>query len=296
MQMDQSAWTIGRLLAWTTEYLARHQIADARLASEVLLARAADRRRIELYTHQGEVPPAKQVAQFRDWVRRAAEHEPIAYLVGEKEFFSLAFTVTHDVLIPRPETEMVVECVIDHCKEAGLVAPYILDMGTGSGCMAVAVLKHVTGARVVGSDTCPSALNTAQENARRHQVAERFVAIDADRLHLPPQVLPEGGFDVLMSNPPYVSREAFAGLDATVRDYEPQRALTDGEDGLSFYRAIAVDGPALLAPRGVVILEVGDGQSAGVQEILEASNKFVHRRTAKDRVVGRERVLVFARG
>ena len=287
-------WTIGRLLNWTSDYLTRHDVEDARLASEVLLAQATGCRRIDLYTRFERTVAGSQLDRFRDWVRRAAGGEPIAYIVEEKEFFSLAFRVTPDVLIPRPETEVLVECVLDHCAREGLSQPRLLDIGTGSGCIAVAVLTQLEGARAVATDISPAALAIAKFNAERHRVSDRLVLVEADRLALPGEVVPESGFDVLMSNPPYVGVDGMDSLDTTVRKYEPALALTNGGDGLSFYRSIAESGSSMLAPGGVVIVEVADGQAASASEVVERSGTFVHRETRADRVVGQDRVVVFS--
>lgn len=294
-QTDDTPWTTGRLLAWTNAYLERHGIAESRLASEVLLARATGQRRIDLYAGPDEVPDQESVGRFRAWVKRAARHEPVAYIVGEKEFFSLSFAVTPDVLIPRPETETLVENVVDHCRANRLPAPDLLDLGTGSGCMAITVLVHLAGARVVATDVSREALAVAKGNAERHGVGERFTAVEADRLALPEGAVPDGGFDVLMSNPPYVTSDAVGGLDPAVRDFEPLRAVTDGGDGLSFYRSIAVEAPSILAAKGVVFVEVDDGAAQSVIGIMESAGALAHQRTWKDSVMGRERVLLFSR-
>lgn len=287
-------WTIGRLLNWTSDYLTRRGVEDARLASEVLLAHATGCRRIDLYTRFERTVAGAQLDRFRDWVRRAGAGEPIAYIVEEKEFFSLAFRVTPDVLIPRPETEVLVECVLDHCARAGLSQPQLLDIGTGSGCIVVAVLTQLESARAVATDVSPAALAIAKLNAERHGVSDRLALVKADRLALPGEVVPERGFDVLMSNPPYVGVDGMDSLDTMVRKYEPAEALTNGVDGLSFYRSIAESGASLLAPGGVVIVEVADGQAASASEVLERSGAFVHRETRTDRVVGQDRVVVFS--
>jgi release factor glutamine methyltransferase len=197
-------------------------------------------------------------------------------------------------LIPRSETETLVECVIDHCSKAGLTRPQLLDLGTGSGCIAVAVLKHVAGASVVATDVSKNVLDVARMNAERHGVLDRLTLVEADCLALPAEVIPDGGFDVIMSNPPYIAPDEMEELDAGVRGFEPRTALTDDQDGLSFYRSIAADGPGLLGPNGVVVVEAADGQAQTVGEMLEASQRFTHRGTFKDQVVGQERVLVFS--
>jgi release factor glutamine methyltransferase len=294
-QADATPWTIGRLLSWTGEYLARHGVDDARLASEVLLAHAVGCRRIDLYARFGDALGESPLAQFRESVRRAVAHEPVAYLVGKKEFFSLAFHVTPDVLIPRAETEELVECVIDLGRSADVTPPLrILDVGTGSGCIAVAVLTQLRDAVGVATDVSPAALEVARGNAEQNGVLDRMTLVQADRLALPGEIVPQGGFDVLMCNPPYIPAEQVAGLDAAVRNFEPHEALTDGGDGLSFYRALAEGAAAILSPRGVIVVEVGDGQADAVIATMIGVGMFVHRQTRKDRVVGQERVLVFA--
>lgn len=287
-------WTIGRLLSWTSDYFVRHQVIDARLASEVLLAHAAQCRRIDLYTRFDSVLEPEKIECFRGWVRRASAHEPIAHLVGQKEFFSLSFKVSRDVLIPRAETETLVECVLDHCGKIGLNAPQLLDLGTGTGCLAIAALMHLPAATAVATDVSTAALEVARENAARHGVSDRLTLVEADRLALPAKVVPKGGFDILMCNPPYIPASAIAGLDAAVRDFEPSQALTDGADGLSFYRTIAADGPPLLSPDAMVFVEVGDGAAQAVIETMTAGGNLEHRQTRKDRIVGQERVLAFS--
>jgi len=294
-ESNTSAWTLSRLLSWTTDYLTRQGVEDARLATEVLLSKAAGCRRIDLYARFDQVLAEEALARFRGWVRQAAAGEPIAYLVGEKEFFSLAFHVTHDVLIPRPETELLVERAIDHWNARGLRDASFLDLGTGSGCIAVTLLKHLREARAVATDISPGALAVAARNAARHGVADRLTFLEADRLAIPAEAVPVGGFAMLVSNPPYIAADAVPGLHATIRDFEPRCALTDGADGLAFYRAIAKDGPALLSDDGVMFVEVGDGQAAAVIETLQAGTGLLHRRTWKDQVVGQPRALMFGR-
>ena len=291
---DSTAWTIGRLLSWTSDYLARLEVEDSRLATEVLLAHAVGFRRIDLYTRFDEQLDEASLGRFREWVRRAAEHEPIAYLVEEKEFFSLPFRVTRDVLIPRPETEVLVECALDHCAGEGLTYPRILDLGTGSGCIAVTLLAQLAGACAVATDVSRAVLEVARCNAERHGMLDRLTLVEADRLALPTEVVSDGGFDLVVSNPPYVAGDAVADLDRTVRDFEPSVALSDGTDGLSFYRSLASDAASVLALDGVVIVEVGDGQARAATELLEQGGGVVCLRTLRDRVVGHERVLMLS--
>ncbi|HNQ24108.1 MAG TPA: peptide chain release factor N(5)-glutamine methyltransferase [Phycisphaerae bacterium] len=291
----ENEWTIGRLLNWTTDYLARHQVDEARLAGEVLLAHVLGCRRIELYTRFESQPAREQLDIYRDLVARAARQEPIAYLVGHKEFFSLDFVVTPEVLIPRPETETLAEEVIDYARRQAGRTWQILEVGTGTGCLAIAVLKHVPTAQVVATDRVPAALAVAADNARRHGVEQRLTLVEADGLALAADVVPAGGFDILMSNPPYISTEQLATLPPAVREYEPVAALTDGADGLALYRAIEADGARCLTADGAVFVEIAAGREANVRGVLEQSGRFRHRATIRDTVLGHERVMWFQR-
>lgn len=291
---EQQEWTLGRLLKWTAEFFNGQGVSDARLSAEVLLAHAVGCRRIELYTQFEKVPATEMLDQFRDGVRRATAHEPIAYIVGEKEFFSLGFTVTRDVLIPRPETETIVECVLDHCRTNDLSAPRLLEIGTGSGCIIISALVHLPKATAIATDVSPGALEVARTNAARHGLQDRLRLLEADRCVLPEKVTGDG-FDCLLCNPPYIAANDVAGLPSTIRDFEPRCALTDEEDGLSFYRTIANDGPTLLKSSGVVIVEIGDDQAPKVVAVFESGGVFTHSNTVRDRIVGRERVLKFIR-
>ncbi len=292
-QADATPWTIGRLLTWTGEFLTRQGVDDPRLSSEVLLAHAAQCRRIDLYAKFDRVLDADSLTRFRESVKRAGNHEPIAYLVGEKEFFSLRFCVTPDALIPRAETEELVECVIDLCRQSGWDSPRLWDLGTGSGCIAIAVLSQLPTATCLATDSSHAALEIARRNAERHQTADRMSLHHATQLALPVELIPEGGFHLLVSNPPYIPAAQIATLDRAVRDFEPRAALTDEADGLLFYRTIANEGPRYLSPDGYVAVEIADGCAEAVKEIMTAKNAFTHYRTHKDRTVGKERVLVF---
>jgi release factor glutamine methyltransferase len=287
-------WSLGQLLSRTREYFAQHRVDDPRLSAEVLLAHAAGCRRIELYTRFDQVLESTRLDAFREKVRRAAAHEPIAYLVGEKEFFSLMFHVSPDVLIPRPETESLVESILDHCRRTGLESPTILDIGTGSGCIPIAVLKQLPEARAVATDISTAALEVARSNRDRYGLADRLELVEADGLSIQASAVPEGGFEVLVCNPPYVPVQEFHGLGTTVRRYEPQGAITDGADGLTMYRILGEGAGRLVRPGGAVFVEMADGTSAAVMETMTRPGILVHRETVKDRVVGRERVGIFA--
>ena len=202
----------------------------------------------------------------------AAGHKPIAYLIGHREFYSLDFVVTPDVLIPRPETELLVELALTWCKEHPRECFTLLDIGTGSGCIAVTVAKRQGGLQAIATDISPAALAVAAGNAERHGVKDRVRFLEADLLNLPADAVPEGGFDIIVSNPPYVAERDRGTLPANVRDYEPGQALFSGEDGLDTYRRLGPDARRLLRPGGTLILEVGHDQADAVQGLFTAAS------------------------
>ncbi len=295
LTITNDTWTVGRLLNWTADYFARKGVDEPRLSTEVLLAHAMGCRRIDLYARFDQPLTGDPLAKFRSLVTRAADHEPFAYLVGEKEFYALAFHVSPAVLIPRPETETLVESAIDLCTSSSLDAPRILDLGTGSGCIAVALATQIPTARIVATDVSTEALAVARSNAERHGVLDRVHCVEVDRLDLPGGVVPDGGFDIIISNPPYVASSEMATLDETVRAFEPGLALTDGADGLSFYRCLAEGAANIVRAAGYVLLEVADGQASAVVEVMLTGSGLAHVRTIRDRVTRRERVAVFVR-
>lgn len=285
-------WTIGRLLDWTRQHLAEKDVDQPRLCAELLLAHALGCKKIDLYTRFEHVPDEQQRAALRDLVRQAAKRVPIAYLTGKKEFFSLDFEVTPAVLIPRPETELLVEEVISYCRPGNRQSWNILELGTGSGCIAVAAARYVTNARLVASDISAEALAVAGRNVERHGVADRVKLIEADGLELPAEVIPDGGFDMIVSNPPYVSTEQVELLEPEVARYEPRVALVAGAEGLVFYRLLAGGGAKLLWPGGAVLVEVGCGQHEQVARIFAESERFELVKVRTD-LAGIERLMHF---
>jgi release factor glutamine methyltransferase len=261
----EEAWTIGRLLTWTTDYLKRRGSESPRLDAEVMLAHVLDWQRVQLYTHFTEEVPESPRGRFRDLVRRRAEGAPVAYLVGRKEFYSLAFEVSPAVLIPRPESEFVVVEFLALTK--GQESTRAVDVGTGSGCLAIASAHRDPGARFVAIDISDAALAVARKNAERHGVADRIDFRLGDRLE---PVLDEGPFDVVMSNPPYIPTDEVRRLEPGVRDYEPHLALDGGPDGLDMVRGLIEQSIPLLRPGGHLILEIGTAQEKPVRASIEA--------------------------
>jgi len=249
------AWTIGRLLKWTADYLGQHGADSPRLEAELLLAAARGCQRIELYTAFDETPPEDVRTAFRELVKRRAEGAPVAYLLGQREFFSLPLKVSPDVLIPRPETEHLVISALDFARSkspqgAGL---RIVDVGTGSGAIAIALAKHLPQAEVTAIDLSAAALAVATENAATHGLAERVTFFESDLLAALPA---EANFDLIASNPPYVSSAEWKGLAPGVRDFEPRQALEAGPAGTEVIERLIPQAVERLKPGGWLLLEV----------------------------------------
>jgi release factor glutamine methyltransferase len=252
--MTQSEpWTVGRLLQWTADYLARHGADSSRLDAEVLLAEVLHCPRIQLYTTFDAEPPEAARSAFRELVKRRAEGTPVAYLVGRREFFSLSFRVTPAVLIPRPETEFLVSALLDRVKAGDNAAVSVCDVGTGSGCIAIAAAKHLPQARFTAIDASPEALEVARSNAEAHGVAERIEWVDGDLFDALPA---DRQFDYVVSNPPYVTEAEMAALAPEVRNHEPRGALCGGPDGLAVIRRLVAESPARLRPGGSLLIEI----------------------------------------
>lgn len=287
-------WTVGRLLEWTTKFLAESRLDEPRLAAELLLAHALDCRKIELYTRFDHRPDDGQRVGFRELIQKAAQGAPVAHLIGRKEFYSLTFEVTPDVLIPRPETEALVEQAVVFCR-ARSSPVHLLDLGTGSGCVAVAILTQSNDTRAVASDISQAALEVAARNVQRHGLSDRLALICADGLAIPADVVPAGGFDLLVSNPPYVRENEGALLSSSVRDYEPHGALFGGPDGLTFYRMVQQGAAPLLKPDGLMLVEIGAGMKDAVIEMMTTGGAFGHAGTWRDAADPHDRVLGFTR-
>jgi release factor glutamine methyltransferase len=324
MTTPDESWTIGRLLTWTIDYLGRHGVENPRLDAEVLLATARGCRRIDLYAAYGEPADEHTRTAFRELVRRRAAGTPVAYLVGKREFYSLEFEVTPDVLIPRPETELVVVALLDHVKKRqaevvrgspdsapgsteGLqsgaearpaVGPVvrsgdrpqtlaIADVGTGSGILAVCAAKYIANSRVMAIDVSPAALAVAKRNAERHGVAERITFIESDLFANLPA---EARFDYIVSNPPYVSTAEIANLAADVREHEPHVALHGGEGGTDVIKPLVEQAAQRLKPNGALIMEVSPMIGTEVEQIIRSTPQFELGQTMRD-LAGHPRVV-----
>jgi release factor glutamine methyltransferase len=262
-------WTIGKLLNWTTDFLRRRGSESPRLDSEVMLAFVLDWQRVQLYTHYEEEVGERSRGAFRDLVRRRAEGSPVAYLVGRKEFYSLTLEVSPAVLIPRPESEFVVVEFLEAARKQE--QPRLVDVGTGSGCLAIACAHQHPTARAIAIDISGPALELAARNAARHGVADRIDFRQGDLLG---PASSEPPFDVILSNPPYIPTGDIAGLEPGVRDYEPHLALDGGPDGLAVVATLVEQSVPLLRPGGHLILEIGTAQEPPIRELISAHPEF----------------------
>ena len=266
-------WTVGRLLTWTADYLKKQNFASPRLEAELLLAEVCHCERIGLYTRYEEVIDEATRAQFRELVKKRAAGAPVAYLLGRKEFYSLSFKVTPAVLIPRPETEFAVIAALDRLKERPATAPppRVVDVGTGSGCIILTLAKHVPAALLTAIDISPAALEIARENATSLGLADRIIWLESDLLE---QVPAEPQFDLIVSNPPYVSEPEFAELSPAVRDQEPYQALVGGQQGTEVIARLIPQAAARLVSGGWLIVEFSPMIAHAVCDLLAADGHW----------------------
>ena len=280
----QENWTTLKVLTWTKEYLSAKGIENARLEAEWLLCAATGLDRVGLYLNFDKPLNEDELASFRSMVARRARREPLQHILGSQEFYGLEFEVSLDVLIPRHDTEaLVAEALARRPK-----ARSVLDIGTGSGCIAVALASHMQGAAVTAIDISQAALAVAQRNAGRNGVAIEFLAGSL--------LEPVAGrsFDLIVSNPPYIPTADIDALEPEVRDFDPRGALDGGPDGLGVYRALIPAAPGHLNPDGWLLVEVGIGQAPAVVELFRRSADYDPPVTACDpggveRVVGARR-------
>ncbi|HEU5058392.1 MAG TPA: peptide chain release factor N(5)-glutamine methyltransferase [Kofleriaceae bacterium] len=275
-------WTPLRLLEWTTRRFADAAIDSPRLAAQILLAHALGIDRVQLYVQHDRPLGPEELGRYRELVKRRLAGEPVAYLTGRQEFWSLPLAVDPRVLVPRRDTETLVEVVLDRVDRTAPLA--IADIGTGSGAVALALARELPRAQVVATDRSAEALAVAQGNAERLGLADRIELRHGD-LYGP---LGEERFDVIASNPPYVSSGELAGLAPEVRR-EPQGALDGGADGLDVLRRLAAGAADHLSPGGLVAFEHGFDQGAAVRALIDATGAFAPAETRAD-MAGQPRV------
>lgn len=285
-------WTVRRILDWTREFFTRKNVFQPRLSAEELLAHVLSVPRIKLFLNYDRALGPGDLTAYRELVRRATEDEPIAYLTGRKHFFNLEFEVTRDVLIPRPDTETLVEDVLQTARIAsGLESPRILDLCTGSGCIAAALAHNLKGSIVLATDISPAAVAVARRNMQRLGLSERVMVEEGDLYEPLSRVVDARPFDLIVANPPYIPTVQLEALDRSVRDYEPVSALDGGLDGLTLHRRILAEAGARLVPGGRIYLEIAfDQGELALQIASRHEHDFEPPLILKD-FGGRDRVL-----
>ena len=295
MSQPGGAWTVRRLLEWTTGFFTRKDVDAPRLSAELLLAHVLGVPRIKLYTDYERVLGESHLATFRALVQRAGEQEPIAYLTGKAYFFNLEFEVGPGVLIPRPDTETLVENVLQLARNTpGFEAPRVLDLCTGSGCIAAAVAQRLKGATVLAIDQSDTAVAMARRNLERLGLADRVTVEQGDLFGPLSRIVDAAPFNLILSNPPYVPTSDMEKLDRNVRDYEPREALDGGIDGLVLHRRILEGAVDRLVPGGRIYLEIGYDQGPAAKEAVSHYMDFDEVRVLKD-YAGLDRVLTARR-
>lgn len=277
--MAQTLWTILALIRWADERFKKEGMATPRLDAEVLLAEALGMDRVGLYTHYDQPLHSDELARFKQLVLRRLRREPVAYILGRREFWSLPLRIIPDVLIPRPETETLVAEALQVLSPADPENLHLLEIGTGSGAISIALAKELPAARITATDLSPKALSVAEENAVQNRVLGQIRFLQGDLF----QPVPKGAtFDLVVSNPPYIPRGQLSSLMPEVRDYEPRIALDGGKDGLDFFRRALPAVGEYLRPGGWFLAEMGAGQDPQVLEIAAKNLELDSLSFAKD--------------
>ena len=318
--MNDKIWTIGRILKWTEQYFKDKGIESPRLDAEVLLAHVLEKQRIYLYVHFDEPLQPAELAAYREMIKQRVLRVPVAQILGEKEFMGLTFKVTADTLVPRPDTEILVQAAVERLKAmkgeksaTGVLADesaaeepaegqpvggadaeqevaeplHIADIGTGSGAICLSVLRYLAGTVADTVDISPEARAVAEENAASLGLADRVTFHTGDLL----QPLVGMTFAAILSNPPYIPEADIATLAPEVRLKEPHTALSGGRDGFDFYRRLAKEAPAMLVPGGFMAFEVGIHQAEPVAALAKA-NPLIARTEILPDYAGIDRVVV----
>lgn len=286
--MNEKIWTIKDLIEWCGAYFRDRALTDSpRLEAEILLAHVLGLRRLDLYLKFDQPLSPLELAAFKEVVKRRANHEPVAYITGKKEFFGREYFVDRTVLVPRPETELLVEKVLDCLdRHPGDQIIQGLEVGVGSGCVAVSLLCENKNLKMTALDISDDALRVARMNAEKLGVSDRVDFIRMDIL----AEMPLGSFDFMVSNPPYISSNEYEKLSPDITRHEPVTALVGGEDGLVFYRRLAEVAHHLINNGGFIACEIGEEQARSVGDIFSGQG-FLKTEIHKD-LLGHDRVLV----
>ncbi len=272
------------ILQKTTQFFRDKGIESARLDSELLISSALNWERVKLYLNYDYPLTNDELAICREYVRRRAAGEPVAYILGKKDFYRHSFIVSPAVLIPRPETELLVETAVNWLRDHVEEGARFVDLGTGSGCIGLSIAHEIENSRWIGVDKSPAAINIAKSNAEALGLTERSRFIVSDVMDLALETITEvlgGRPDAIVANPPYIAVND-PDVDASVKRYEPQEALFSGEDGLDDIRSWAVKAAAFVRPGGLVIFEIGYQQGSAAREIFSSLGKFEDIQILKD--------------
>lgn len=284
-------WTVLRLLEWTTNFFKTRGSESPRLDAEILLAHARECERIDLYMSFNDVPGEEQRIAFRELVRRRGEGAPVAQLVGFKEFYSISIRVDENVLVPRPETEYLVVEALDQGKRLAATITdrplQVIDVGTGSGAIAIAIAKNLRNAEITAVDVSLPALDIAKWNIEKLELTDRITLSQSDLFS---GLEPEQRFDVICSNPPYITQAEYDELPATVRNHEPQGALLSGPKGTEIIERLLHDAADRLHPAGQLIIELSPMIAEACRGFAEAAGKYVDIKLIKD-LAGHQRIL-----
>lgn len=290
MESVRETWTLRKVLDWCTGYFEKKGVDPARLSSELLLAHVLNCQRIRLYTDLHRTMSEDELATVKALVKRAIEQEPIQYLTGKAHFYNLEFEVNRDVLIPRPDTETLVDRALAHLKSSTIPEPRVLDLCTGSGCVAAAIAAHHKTAIVVGTDISLPAIDVARRNIEKNKLADRVVLYAGDLYEALKNLIDARPFDLIVSNPPYIASEQIAKLDANVRDFEPRLALDGGPDGLDPHRKILAGAVDRLNPGGGLLMEIAFDQEEPAMWMLSQDQRFSDAKCFRD-LGGNPRVI-----
>ena len=287
------AWTILKILRWTTDYFREKGVSDPRASAEVLLAHTLGLSRLDLYLRYDQPLTTEELSRFKALMVRRRQGEPVAYLTGHREFWSLDFLVTPGVLIPRPETEILVSAAIEAAKDQRqTISSWGVEIGVGSGAVVVALAQELPQLNWLALDLSAAALAVARDNARRHGVVERLHLVRGD---LVSGLKPGARFALMVANLPYVPRAEWEQLPKDIKDYEPPQALLGGEDGLDLIRVLTRQAHLYVQPGGCLALEVGAGQAELVLELLRQTGAYERLETVTD-YQGIQRVVRARRG
>jgi release factor glutamine methyltransferase len=257
--------SIAQLILDAASVLRKSGVPESRLDAGALLAHVLQCDRTFIISHADDLISESLIDEFQGLVNRRSQGEPLQYITGHQEFFGLDFEVSDAVLIPRPETELLVETAIELLRNIDGPA-LICDVGTGSGCVAISLLHQVELARAMAIDVSEQALEVAKKNARKHNIIDRMSFVLSDCLEA---IVSGSLFDLVVSNPPYVAEAAMAGLQREVREFEPRISLTPGGDGLSLIKRLIATTPQVLKPGGYLLLEIGFDQQERVKQMID---------------------------